>query len=190
MASDAGLTALDGPHDAAAARAEIMSAGYNGEKVVIMVPGDYPRISALAQVAADLMKRCGLNVEQQEMDWGSLIQRRANKAPIAQGGWSVFITTFTGADMSNPASHLALRGNGNDSWFGWPVAPELERLRTAWLAAPDFASQKQIAAQIQQQAFVDVPFLPLGQFFQPSAQRKALVDGLKGMPMFWNVRPV
>jgi peptide/nickel transport system substrate-binding protein len=189
MASDAGLAALDGPHDTAAARAEILRAGYAGEKVVVMVPGDYPRISALATVAADLMQRCGLNVEQQEMDWGSVIQRRANKSPVAQGGWSVFITTFTGADMSSPASHLALRGNGTESWFGWPTAPELERLRTAWLTAPDLPTQQRLAAEIQQQAFIDVPFLPLGQFFQPTTQRKTLTGGLQGMPLFWNIRP-
>jgi peptide/nickel transport system substrate-binding protein len=188
MASDAGLAALAGPHDPAVARQEIEKAGYGGEKVVIMAPGDYPRINALANVAADLMKRCGLNVDMQTTDWGTVIQRRASKAPPGQGGWSVFITTFTGADMSSPASNLALRGNGANGWFGWPTAPALEKLRNDWLAAPDLAAQQRIAAQIQEQAFVDVPFLPLGQFFQPTVQRRNIVDGLKGMPLFWNIR--
>jgi len=90
--------------------------------------------------------------------------------------------------MSTPASHLALRGNGPDSWFGWPVAPELERLRDQWLSAQSLAEQKAIAAKIQEQAFIDVPFLPLGQFFQPTVQRKELQGALKGMTLFWNVR--
>ncbi len=188
MASRAGMAALDAPHDVAAARREILRAGYAGEKVVVMTPGDYPRINALCLVAADLMKRCGLNVEITEMDWGSVIQRRASRAPLDKGGWSVFITTFTGADMSNPASNLALRGNGAEGWFGWPVAPELERLRDAWLATSDVAEQKRIAGQVQQQAFQDVPFLPLGQFFQPTTRRKNLTGGLTGMPLFWNIR--
>ena len=188
MASNAGMTALDPPHDATAAKAEILKAGYTGEKVVIMTPSDYPRINALCNVAADLMQRCGLNVELQSTDWGSVIQRRASKNPVDKGGWSVFITTFTGADMSSPASNLSLRGNGANSWFGWPEAPQLETLRNDWLAAPDLETRQRIAAQIQAQAFTDVPFLPLGQFFQPTTWRKDLVDGLKGMPLFWNIR--
>jgi peptide/nickel transport system substrate-binding protein len=188
MASDAGLAALTGPRDAGKAKLAIEKAGYRGESVVIMTPTDYPRIDALANVAADMMRRCGLNVDLQATDWGSVIRRRASKEPPSQGGWSAFITTFTGVDMSTPASHLALRGNGADSWFGWPVAPELERLRDQWLKASDPAAQKSIAAQIQAQAFIDVPFLPLGQFFQPTVMRNSLRGGLKGMTLFWNIR--
>jgi peptide/nickel transport system substrate-binding protein len=190
MASNAGMAALAGPHDVAQARADILAAGYGGERVVVMTPGDYPRINALCLVAADLMKRCGINVDLQVMDWGSVIQRRASKAPLEKGGWSVFITTYTGADMSSPAGNLALRGNGIDAWFGWPVAPALERLRDEWLAVSDVVEQRAIAAKIQEQAFVDVPFLPLGQFFQPTTRSKTLVDGLTGMPLFWNIRRV
>jgi len=62
----------------------------------------------------------------------------------------------------------------------WPTAPALEALRDQWLAAPDLAGQQRIAAQIQAQAFVDVPFLPLGQFFQPTTQSRTLEGGLKG----------
>jgi peptide/nickel transport system substrate-binding protein len=188
MASEAGLDTLRRPRDLAAARTAIARAGYRGEEVAMMTPGDYPRIDALCQVAADLFRKCGLNVSLQTTDWGSVIQRRASKAPIAQGGWSTFITTFSGADMSSPAGNLALRGNGQNSWFGWPDAPELERLRDQWLATTDPAGQRQIAAAIQAQAFVDVPFLPLGQFFQPTTQRRSLVDGLTGMSLFWNIR--
>ncbi len=186
MASEAGLSAITGPRDVERARREIAAAGYGGEKVVVLVPSDYARINALANVAGDMLKRCGLNVDMQEMDWGTVIQRRASKKPPAEGGWNVFFTTFTGNDMANPATDLALRGNG--SWFGWAVAPKLEALRDAWLAAPDEAAQRRLAAEMQAQAFVDVPFLPLGQFFQPTVQRKDLVGGLKGLPLFWNIR--
>lgn len=190
MASKAGLAVLEGPRDPAKARQAIEAAGYRGEPVVVMTPTDYPRINALATVAADMLKRCGLKVELQETDWGSVIRRRASKAPLAQGGWSAFVTTLTGVDMANPASYLAMRGNGADSWFGWPDAPELERLRDAWLKAPDLEAQRAIAAKLQAQAFVDVPFLPLGQFFQPTVLSKSLTGVLKGMTLFWNIRRV
>jgi peptide/nickel transport system substrate-binding protein len=188
MASDTGLAQFTGPRDFERAKREVKAAGYGGEKVVVLSPSDYPRINALANVAADMLQKCGLNVDLQEMDWGTVIQRRANKNPPAQGGWNVFFTTFTGNDMSSPATNLALRGNGAAAWPGWPTAPKLEALRNEWLAATDEASQKRIAAEIQAQAFVDVPFLPLGQFFQPTVQSKTLTGGLKGMPLFWNIR--
>ena len=188
MASDAGLSKLTAPRDLAAARRAIGQAGYNGEKVVIMTPSDYPRIDALCNVAADLFRRCGLQVDLQATDWGSVIRRRASKAGVEQGGWSAFITTFSGADMSSPAGNLALRGNGESAWFGWPTAPELEQLRNEWLTTADRTEQRRIAAQIQAQAFIDVPFLPLGQFFQPTTQSRSLVDGMKGMTLFWNIR--
>ena len=188
MASDAGLEALTGPRDVGRSRREIAAAGYRGEPVVVLTPSDYPRINALALVAADLLQRCGLNVDLQEMDWGSVIRRRASKAAPVDGGWSVFITTLSGLDMSSPASDLATRGNGADAWFGWPTAPRLEALRDAWLATGDADGQRRIAAQIQQQAFLDVPFLPLGQFVQPTVRRRELIGGLQAMPLFWNIR--
>ncbi len=188
MASDAGMEAITGPRDVERARREIAAAGYAGEPVVVMSPSDYPRVNALASVAADMLQRVGLNVDLQQMDWGTVIQRRASKAPPSQGGWSVFFTTFTGVDMSSPASNLALRGNGQAAWFGWPTAPKLEALRDQFLAEPDGAAQKRIAADIQRQAFVDVPFLPLGEFIQPTTQRREIVDTLSGLSLFWNVR--
>ena len=188
MASDAGMEAITGKRDVERARREIRDAGYGGEKVVVMSPGDYPRINALASVAADMLTQCGLNVDLQQMDWGTVIQRRASKAPPSQGGWSVFFTTLTGVDLSSPASSLPLRGNGQGAWFGWPTAPKLEALRDQFLAEPDAAVQKRIAADVQRQAFVDVPFLPLGEFIQPTTQRKEIVDTLSGLSLFWNVR--
>ena len=188
MASDAGMEAFLSPRDLARARREVQAAGYKGEPVVVLTPTDYPRIAALANVASDMLRQCGLNVDQQMMDWGTVIQRRASKAPPDKGGWNVFFTSFTGLDMSNPASNPALRGNGAGGWFGWPDAPRLEMLRDQWLAESDPVRQHQIAADIQRQAFVDVPFLPLGQFIQPTVQKDNLTGTLRGLSLFWNVR--
>ncbi len=87
-----------------------------------------------------------------------------------------------------PASNPALRCNGGEGWLGWPTAPRLEALRDAWLAAPGLADRQRIAADLQAQAFEDVPFLPLGQFLQPTAWSRGLTSGLLGMPLFWNIR--
>ena len=67
------------------------------------------------------------------------------KQPIAEGGWSIFGSMWGGYDWYSPAGDPALRGNGMNSWFGWPVAPKLEALREQWLRAPDLATQKALA---------------------------------------------
>ena len=43
---------------------------------------------------------------------------------------------------------------------------------------------------MQRQAFIDVPYVPLGVFYQPTAYNKSLTGMLKGLPLFWNVRRV
>ncbi len=63
----------------------------------------------------------------------------------------------------------------------------MEQLRNDWFVAPDIASQKKIGEAMQALAFQDVPYLPLGEYFQPTAYTNKLSGVLKGLPIFWNV---
>ena len=188
MASDAGLDVLTGPRDLAKVKRALVAAGYDGEKIVLLAPTDIASAKALADISNDMMKKVGLNVDYQAMDWATLVQRRAKKEPVGQGGWSVYHTSWSGTDMLNPVGHQFLRGNGADATVGWPSAPKLEELRTEWLRAPDLAAQKKIAAEMQVQAFTDVPYVPLGQYFAPTAFQASLTGVLTGNPVFWNIR--
>jgi peptide/nickel transport system substrate-binding protein len=187
MASDVGMDALLGPRDYAKAAREIVAAGYKGEPIVVMVASDLPTLNAMALVGVDMLRKVGFNVDMVETDWGSVVQRRASRSPPDKGGWSVFFTTLTGLDESTPASHLGLRGNGDAGWFGWPTAPKLEELRNTWFEALDFPAQLAVAKQIQVEAFQDVPYLPLGEYLQPTSYTASLKGVLPGMPIFWNV---
>ena len=149
---------------------------------------DLPALAALGLVGADMLKRAGMNVDVQATDWGSVIQRRAGKEPVEKGGWSVFFTSFFGLDQFTPATHLGLRANGAAGWFGWCDSPKLEALREEWLRAPDLPAQQAVAARIQEQAFSDVPYLPLGEYSIPTATRKEVSGVLKGLPLFWGVQ--
>jgi hypothetical protein len=120
----------------------------------------------------------------------ALGKARASKKPLDQGGWSLLCSAFSGIDLYTPANNPGLRGNGGAAWFAWPISPILERSRDAWFAAPDLASQKQIAATMQTQALHDVPHYPLGQYFRLSAFRSDLTGILHGVPVFWNTRRV
>jgi peptide/nickel transport system substrate-binding protein len=167
----------------------VSESGYQGEKVVLNVPGDQPAIGQIAQVTRELFQNLGLNVDFQVMDWGSVLTRRANQNPPDQGGWNAFNTLWGGLTVSNPGSSYPLRGNGRKGWFGWPTDEELESLREAWFDAPDLAGQKAIAAQIQRHALETVPYVPLGQIYQPTAFRSDIKDIVQAaIPLFWGVR--
>ena len=191
MANDAGLEIFQGPRDYAAAKKAIMDAGYKGEKVVLMAPTDFPILKALADVGADTLTKCGLNVDYQAADWGSVVTRRAKKDPIDKGGWSLFHTFWAGGDQLNPVGHAFLRAQGPATgMFGWPTSPALESLRDQWIAAPDLATQKKLAADLQRQVFEDVPYIPLGQNYYYTAHRKSITGVLNGFVTFWNVKRV
>src|SRR5438270_388657 len=171
MATTAGLEALTGKRDVALAKRLVAQSGYAGEKVILMSPSDYADQQAYSQVFRELLQQLGIAVEYVSMDWGTLVQRRASREP---GVWNSFCTTYEGMSVANPASHLPLRGNGLEGWFGWPTDSEMERLRDAWFEAPDLAAQRAICDKMQLLAFDHVPFLPVGQRFLPTAVRDSL----------------
>src|SRR5208283_5952570 len=179
---------LNGPNPAKAKQL-IQEAGYKGEKIVLLSATDQPIVQGQALVTLDALRKAGLNVELQASDWGTLITRRASKEPIDKGGWSIFHTWTSAPDFFSPAVNIALRGNGEKGWFGWPTDPKTESLIDAWFKAPDFAAQKKLAADIQVEAYTNnVPYVPTGQFVVPTAYRKNL-DGIIIAPVvfLWNV---
>ena len=188
MASDVGMAAFTSKRDLAATRAAIVAAGYKGEKVVVLIPSDVPSLKSLAEVGADALKRVGLNVDAQFMDWGTLVQRLTRADTAEQTGWHVYHSFWSGVDQWDPAVNASLRTLGRAGGSGWPDSPKMEAMRDEWLAAPDIATQKRIARDLQAEAFKVVPYIPLGQMFAPMAYKKDLVGVLDGYSLFWNVR--
>lgn len=188
LASNAGMEAFENNIDSA--KRLIAESGYNGERIVLLGTTDIASLAALSQVAGDMFRRLGVNIDYQAMDWGTVVQRRAQQSPIDGGGWSVFCTNWGGLDHFNPAGHLMLRGQGRQGFIGWPESAALESQREAWFDAPDLPAQQGIAADMQRQMLEDVPYIPLGQFFQPLAHRRNLTGVMQpgGIPVFWNVR--
>jgi peptide/nickel transport system substrate-binding protein len=155
-----------------------------------MVATDFPTIKGTSDVIAETMKRIGMNVDYQATDFGTVVQRRVSKKPPAEGGWNALCSFSTSSDFFTPATHYMLRSNGEHAMYGWPSSPRLEELRDAWFDEPDLAGQKKLAAEMQTQAFVDVPYIPLGAFYNPSVYRRDIIDILHGFPIFWNMRRV
>jgi peptide/nickel transport system substrate-binding protein len=62
-------------------------------------------------------------------------------------------------------------------------------LRGAWLDAGSLDEQQRICAEIQMQLWQDVPYIPMGEYWQATAHRKDLLDVLPGaFAVFWGIR--
>jgi peptide/nickel transport system substrate-binding protein len=189
LANTAGLEVLSSPRNIEESRRLLRDAGYRGETVAMLSASDLPVLQNLSEVAADVLRRIGFNVDLQAMDWGTHIQRRTNRGPAAGGGWNVLCTTWEGLDVSVPGSHQPIRGHGANAWAGWPTIPKLEELREAWFEAPDLGAERAIAEEIQRTVWQEVPFVPLGQVLPVMAHRRSLTGLVTGGPaLFWGVR--
>ncbi len=187
--NELGAGIMKQPPDLKAARAAIEASGYKGEKIVMLHAADHPLIAPLGDITADLLKRLGLNVDVQTMDWGTVVQRRTSKEPVERGGWSIFHTNWPGSSVTNPAENLYIRGAGASGWFGWHDSPEMESLTAQWLASTDEGQAQKLLDDIQRSALNTVPVVPLGQIIPKTAYRSNLQGILTASsPLFWNVR--
>jgi peptide/nickel transport system substrate-binding protein len=186
MASESGLDVFRGQRDYDKVKRDLKAAGYKGEKVVLLVPADSLAQKPLGDVASEIMKLAGMNVDYTALDFGSVLKRRVNKGPITEGGWNAFVGNWQGIDWLNPLVHSTLRG---DAVFpGWVSSAKVEALRTQWLAASDDAERKRICDEIQRTAFDEVPYYPIGQYRQPTLFRADLSGMMRGTPVFWNLK--
>ena len=188
MASKVGVEVTRGSTDYAALKKELAAAGYNGEKIVVLAATTIPSIWAEAQVASDVLKKIGFNIDFQALEWGTVVQRRASKEPIDKGGWNIFYTFLGGFGNVSPAPNIAIRGNGTGAWFGWPTDAKLEELYAAWFEAPDVAAQKKICEEMQVQFWQNPSYVPLGMYDMPTAFHNYLTDVRDGWPQFYGVK--
>ena len=188
-ASDIDMAALNGPRDFDLAKKLVAEAGYKGEKVTILAPTDYPQLEAFCEVTRDLLGKLGVAVDYVATDWGTVVQRRASKSPPEQGGWNIFSTGWEGLNVDDPGGHYPIIGTGQSAWFGWPTSPRLEQLRNDWFNAPDAAAQKKATDAIQAAVWEEVPYIPLGQFFQPAVMKDQVTGVLDSpFPIFWGAK--
>ena len=180
---------LKGPRNYDAAKKLLAEAGYNGEKVVLMVATDIAITKAEGDVTADMLGKIGMNVDYQALDWGTVGARRSKKDPPDKGGWNIFHTWHAGADCINPAPYTALDAGGAKAWFGWPSSQAVEDAIGTWYDAADAAAEKAAAATINRAAFEDVVYVPTGFFQQYQAWRRNVSGVVKApFPVFWGVR--
>lgn len=166
-------------------------AGYNGEPVVVLNPTDQQVISTIALVIADQLRKAGVNVDVQSLDWSTVTTRRTSKDKPGPGssGWNIFTTWWTGIPMASPITSFPLVTSCDQkNWFGWPCDEQIEKLRKDFIAAATQEEQKKVAEALQKRFYEFFPYVNTGQFTAPVAWRNTLV-GVPDALLFvaWNI---
>ena len=173
----------------AKAKQLVAESGYQGEPVLLMSPTDQPALAQVALVTRDVFEKVGIKVDYQAMDWSTLVARRASRELPNKGGGNAFCTSWAGLAVADPGGHFPIRGNGSGAWFGWPIDQKMEALRDSWFDAPDLPTQKKICEDMQTYAFEQVPFIPIGQWFYPTAFRNTVTDIVRSPNILhWNLK--
>jgi peptide/nickel transport system substrate-binding protein len=174
--------------DVARARELLQQAGYHGEKLVFVSTHEIPWIGQQAEVAADAMRRAGLNLDVVWTDWGTAIGRVAKQDPPDRGGWNLFLVTMTGPvvvlPLINPATDMSC--NRRNLW-GWPCDETTEKLRQDFIDAPE--AERAAGLDRLHRALADAsPYRVLGQAEQLLAFRRN-ISGVLSSPViaYWNV---
>lgn len=178
LATDADMDVLTTPRDLDQVRRLVQESGYKGERIAMMVPTDSYALSAFGNVIHQMMTNVGLNMDYQPTDWATLVSRRNQ---VETGGWNCYSSNSDGLSYMTPGTHWRLLATAPD--------PRMVALKQAWFNAPDLATQRQVAEQVQRCFFEDPPFLPLGQYLMPWAYRAGLTDIVHApQSLFWGMR--
>lgn len=168
-------------HSIEAAKAALKKTAYAGEPVVMLETSG--SISETAcRVLAQAMKQAGFTVDEQPMDWGTVLARRAKK-----DGWSLFGVYSNGVDMVSPLNHFYVASTCAD-YPGWSCDKRIPALLGTFAKAEQPEQRRAIAAEIQTICYEIVPSVMWGQFSRPAAYRTRLSNlPQSSFPIFWEV---
>jgi peptide/nickel transport system substrate-binding protein len=184
FANDIGLEAIAGPPDYAAVRQALAKAGYRGEQIVVLGTMGSGYIPALTQVGADWLRLAGMKVDLQLSDYATMARRIGRMDPPEHGGWHVYFTPVEGAFTHTPVTNEYFRGDGRSGAPGWARSPEIEAIRPAWLAAESNEQRMKVAEAAQRRLWIDVPYIPMGQWLRVTAYRHDLAGIPRGFAAF------
>ncbi|WP_207538751.1 ABC transporter substrate-binding protein [Sabulicella rubraurantiaca] len=164
------------------AKRMLQATNYRGQKLAFLTTAGGISQTA-AQVMIQNMQRGGFDAEEQVMDWGTLLARRARRE-----GWHIFAVYANGTDMFSPLTNFYVSNTCAD-YPGWDCDRDIERLLREFANAGDANERKRLAEEIQRLAARHVPSVMWGQFTIPAGIRDRLRDVPQAAyPMFWDAR--
>jgi peptide/nickel transport system substrate-binding protein len=170
----------------------LAEAGYKGERIVVMAPSDIPTTNAASLTTAAQLRKLGVNVDLQAMDWGTLTSRRSVKDPPSKNsaGWHIFHTRAGFQELKDPWGQANISTACEKAWFGWPCSPRASKAREE-LANPTPGTEafKRTVTEYHTALMENIPFVPLGEFFVLAAYRKDRLSDILETPhpLFWGL---
>jgi len=169
----------------------LRESGYKGEKVVMLGTREIPQIGAIAEGVTAALKQIGMNVELEMPDWGTLLGRiTSNKRPVGeQGAWSIFANLASWGTWHNPLTNLGTAMTNDESnWAGWAADEEAEKLRDAFIRAPDMPARQKAVEALHRRLWEVQPYLVVGVYDPPYAWRKNISGVLPATKLvLWNI---
>ncbi len=165
------------------------AAGYKNEPIVILDATDQVMQHNATLVLVDAMRKAGVNVDLQTVDWATVTSRRTIRGP-GSNGWHIIMTTGGQVAGVNPAFSILAPARCEKSFPGWPCDQRYEDLRSAWLKESDPGKSRALAVDIQKRGMEIGHSIPYGEYLLPAAWRDSL-DGVVSVPehvVFWGMR--
>jgi peptide/nickel transport system substrate-binding protein len=163
-------------HDPKKAARLLKQAGYNGQKIRILVTQQYDYSYKIGQVVESNLEDAGAVVDLQVMDWATLLQKRQDPAM-----WDVFVTQH-GA-IPDPSLFNVV----NADYPGWWNTPDKHAAMDAFVAEPDPQNRIQIWQKLQTLFDVEVPAIKIGDAYPLYGIRQRVTGYTPGIwPAFWN----
>ena len=165
--------------DAAAAKTQAATAGYNGQPVRIMASRQYEFHYNMALVMAEQLKRAGIKADLQIVDWATLVQRR-NDPKL----WDIYVTHS--GQFPEPMLSPPQLGEGAPGWWS---SPAKQAALTAFNQEMDPVKRGALWGKVQQVVYDEVPYINVGKFNSLSARAQRLEGYVPAAwPFFWNTR--
>ncbi|MBN9063736.1 MAG: hypothetical protein BGP06_18735 [Rhizobiales bacterium 65-9] len=168
----------------------LAEAGYKGETLILIGTPQLAPINAMTQILARRLQEAGVKVDVQMTDFPGMLQRiNQRNLPIGSGGYNLFAYYAVGTSWFHPLTNVSLDLNcEGKSWPGFPCDPEGEKLRQAFLAAPDEAARKTAFEAFQKRMWDFIPYVPAGQFDVVNAYRPNISGVLDSYFLaYWNI---
>jgi peptide/nickel transport system substrate-binding protein len=169
------------------ARQMLREAGYTNEPAVLLHAESSAVLNPIGLVVADQMRQAGFNVQVRTSDFATVAQRRFNRGPVEQGGWSVIPIIWNGIDLINPFANPGV-SNNCANYYGWYCDEETTGLLRQISEATTQEARRELADKLQIAFHRNVNVVLGGQFQGPPAFRSNLQGWVPfAFPVFWNI---
>lgn len=173
--NEAGSELYNNP-DADRAKKLLAEAGYQGEKIVWITTSTYAYMKDQAMVASSQLRKLGVNVDLQVVDWATLSEIRGK--PEA---YNIFSTGLT---MKADPTMIAFMGTG---WPGWYDTPRKRELVSRLKSEIDMQARVNAWFEMSKVIYEELPAIKFGEM-KYSVAFRTKVQGLDLGPadFYWN----